>query len=204
MKIRKISTLQTPSVKVLLVDPLHCKSSLLKRALLENEYQIVEQITDITNIADRLSTHKPDIMMISMDTPDTTTLDKMSELRQLHPMPVIVFAEKDSPHMIQQVVKAGVNAFIVDDIQIQRLPSIVNIAIARFNEQQKLEKELNTVKTKLADRKIVERAKGLLMAQRNINEEEAYNSLRKMAMDKGQSMANISENLIDAFKLLND
>jgi len=204
MKSAKTNPQQKPLTRVLLIDPVRTKSSLLKRALVENDYQIVEQITDITKLADRTDYYKPDIIMISMDAPDSITLKKMSDLRQLHPLPVIVFAERDSPHMIQQVVKAGVNAFIVDDIQIQRLPSIVNIAIARFNEQQSLEKELTSVKTKLADRKILERAKGLLMAQKNMGEEEAYNSLRKMAMDKGQSMATISENLIDAFKLLND
>jgi response regulator NasT len=188
---------------VLLVDPLRAKPSLLKRALIENDYQIVEQTTDITQISNHVDLHKPDIIMISMDAPDTLILKKISELRQQKPLPVIFFAEKDAPHMTQQVIKAGVNAFIVDDIQIQRLPSIVNIAIARFNESQSLEQELNTVKTKLADRKILERAKGILMAQKSMSEEEAYNSLRKMAMDKGQSMAIVSENLIDAFKLLN-
>lgn len=204
MKSAKINSQQNPLARVLLIDPMRTKSSLLKRALLENDYQIVEQVTDIEQLANRIDHYKPDIMMISMDTPDSMTLKKISELRRQHPLPLIVFAEQDSPHMIQQIVKAGVNAFIVDDIQIQRLPSIVNIAIARFNEQQSLEKELTSVKTKLADRKILERAKGLLMAQKNMGEEEAYNSLRKMAMDKGQSMATISENLIDAFKLLNE
>jgi response regulator NasT len=204
MKIVKINNQQTPLAKVLLVDPINNKPSSLKRALVENYYQIVEQTVDITRIADLVDQHKPDIIMISMNAPDTITLKKMSELHQRKPLPVIIFSEKDNPLMIQEIVKAGVNAFIVDDIPTQRLPSIVNIAIARFKEQQRLEKELNTVKTKLADRKIVERAKGLLMTQRNINEEDAYNSLRKMAMDKGQSIATVSENLIDAFKLLND
>jgi response regulator NasT len=204
MKTEKVNNQQEPLPRVLLVDPMHVKFSLLKRALIENNYQIVEQITDITQITNHIDRHKPDIIMISIDAPDLVTLKKLSELRKHKPLPLILFAEKDTPHMIQHVIKAGVNAFIVDDIQIQRLPSIVNIAIARFNEQQNLEKELSTVKTKLADRKILERAKGILMSQKSMSEEEAYNSLRKMAMDKGLSMATVSENLIDAFKLLND
>ena len=191
-----------PLERALLVDPLHSRSSLLKRALTENSYQIVEQVQDVTQIVERTEFHQPDILVVGMDLPDDETLSQMVVLRKIHPLPVIVFAEKDTPQMIQKVVAAGVSAFIVDDIQVQRLPSIINIAIARFNEQQSLVKELNVTKTKLADRKTLERAKGLLMAQKGMSEDEAYKSLRKMAMDKGQSIVSVSESIIDVLKLL--
>ena len=191
-----------PLERALLVDPLHSRSSLLKRALTDNSYQIVEQVQDVTQIVERTEFHQPDILVVGMDLPDDETLSQMVVLRKIHPLPVIVFAEKDTPQMIQKVVAAGVSAFIVDDIQVQRLPSIINIAIARFNEQQSLVKELNVTKTKLADRKTLERAKGLLMAQKGMSEDEAYKSLRKMAMDKGQSIVSVSESIIDVLKLL--
>ena len=190
-----------PQERALLVDPVHSRSSLLKRALTENEYHIVEQVTDVTQIVERTESHQPDILVVGMDLPDDETLHQMVELRKRHPLPVIVFAEKDTPQMIQKVVAAGVSAFIVDDIQVQRLPSIINIAIARFKEQQSLVKELNITKTKLANRKILERAKGLLMSQKGMSEDEAYTSLRKMAMDKGKSIVSVSENIIDVLKL---
>lgn len=204
MKTVKLSKQSSQCLKVLLIDPMIAQTSPLRRALIENNYEIVEQTTESTRIYEHVIRNSPDVIMISMNTPDQNTLKELSKLKEQHPLPVIVFAEKDNPNMIQQVIKAGVNAFIVDDIQIQRLPSIVNIAIARFNEQKTIEQELSSVKNKLADRKILERAKGLLMAQKNMSEEQAYNSIRKMAMDKGQPMTSIAENLIDAFKLLNE
>jgi len=187
--------------RALLVDPHDSRASLLKRALLENAYQIVEQVSDVTKIVEKIEYHQPDILVVGMDLPDEETLQQLVELRQRHPLPVIVFAEKDTPQMIQKVVSAGVSAFIVDDIQVQRLPSIINIAIVRFNEQQGLLKELLVTKTKLAERKILERAKGLLMAQKGMSEDEAYTSLRKMAMDKGQSIVAVAESIIDVLSL---
>jgi response regulator NasT len=187
--------------QVLLVDPLSSRSSLLKRALKENAYSVVEHIVDVTKIVEKTDFYQPDILVVGMDLPDEETLRQLVELRLHQPLPVIVFSEKDTPQMIQKVVKAGVSAFIVDDIQVQRLPSIINIAIARFNEQQGILSELSETKSKLAERKILERAKGLLMAQKGMTEDEAYTSLRKMAMDKGQSIAAVSESIVDVLKL---
>ena len=186
---------------VILVDTVQSRSSLLKRALVENNYQIVEQLSDVGQIIARCEFHQPDILVVGVDLSDEGILKQLVQLRKVQPLPVIVFAEKDTPQMIQKVVKAGVSAFIVDDIQAQRLPSIINIAIARFKEQQGLIKELNHTKSKLAERKLIERAKGLLMSQRGISEDEAYSALRKMAMDKGQSIVSVAQNIIDVMKL---
>lgn len=188
--------------RVLLVDSLHSRSSILEKALLDNDYQIVEKISDISGLVYAVERHQPDFMVLGMDLPDQRVLDEMIRLKDRYPLPVIVFAEKDTPQIIEQVVRVGVSAFIVDDIQAQRFPSIINVAIARFKAQQGLVKELEKTKTKLAERKVLEKAKGLLMKQKGLSEEEAYSSLRKMAMDKGQPIVSVAESIIDVFRLL--
>ncbi|KZY57311.1 hypothetical protein A3735_18680, partial [Oleiphilus sp. HI0061] len=167
--------------RALLIDPLDSRAALLRRALRENAYPIIETVTDACLMLEKAEEHQPDILVVGMDLPDEDTLQQLVELRERMPLPVIVFSEKDAPPLVQKVVKAGVSAFIVDDIQPQRLPSIINIAVARFHEQQGLIKELNTTKTKLAERKTLEKAKGLLMKQKGLSEDEAYTSLRKLA-----------------------
>lgn len=190
--------------RALLVDPLGSRASLLRRALRENAYPIIETVTNVSLMLKKAEEHEPDILVVGMDLPDEDTLQYLVSLRECYPLPVIVFSEKDTPQMIQKVVKAGVSAFIVDDIQVQRLPTIINIAIARFHEQQGLIKELNTTKTKLAERKILEKAKGLLMKQKGLSEDEAYTSLRKLAMDKGQPIVKVAESIIDVFSLFDE
>jgi response regulator NasT len=190
--------------RALLIDPLDSRAALLRRALRENAYPIIETVTDACLMLEKAEEHQPDILVVGMDLPDEDTLQQLVELRERMPLPVIVFSEKDAPPLVQKVVKAGVSAFIVDDIQPQRLPSIINIAVARFHEQQGLIKELNTAKTKLAERKTLEKAKGLLMKQKGLSEDEAYTSLRKLAMDKGQPIVKVAESIIDVFSLLGD
>ncbi|KZY32610.1 MULTISPECIES: ANTAR domain-containing response regulator [unclassified Oleiphilus] len=190
--------------RALLIDPLDSRAALLRRALRENAYPIIETVTEACLMLAKAEEYQPDILVVGMDLPDEDTLQQLVELRERMPLPVIVFSEKDAPPLVQKVVKAGVSAFIVDDIQPQRLPSIINIAVARFHEQQGLIKELNTAKTKLAERKTLEKAKGLLMKQKGLSEDEAYTSLRKLAMDKGQPIVKVAESIIDVFSLLGD
>lgn len=187
---------------VLLVDSLSSRAALLKKALLDNEYQIVEQVSDISGMVYAVQRHMPDFIVMGMDVPDKRVLDEMIALKETHPLPVIVFAEKDTPQIIEQVVRVGVSAFIVDDIQASRFPSIINVAVARFNAQQGLIKELEATRSKLAERKILDKAKGLLMEQKGLSEEEAYSTLRKMAMDKGQPIVAVAESIIDVFRML--
>jgi response regulator NasT len=188
--------------RALLVDPLDSRASILRRALHDNDYVIIDKVNDVSLMLEKAEKHDPDFLVVGMDLPDEDTLKHLVQLREHYPLPVIVFSEKDTPQMIQKVVKAGVSAFIVDDIQASRLPSIINIAVARFHEQQGLIKELKSTKTKLAERKTLDKAKGLLMKQKGLSEDEAYTSLRKMAMDKGQPIVNVAESIIDVFSLL--
>lgn len=190
-------------INVIVVDKDPSRASLLHRALIEYGYTVLLRLTNGKEMIEAVDRNKADVIVIGIDLPDADTLFYVAKLSDTNPHPVVMFAEKDAPKIVQQVVKAGVSAFIVDDIQPQRIESIIEVAMARFEEYQGLRNELQDAKSKLEDRKTIDKAKGLIMKQQGINEDEAYKKLRKLAMDKGQTMAKIAENIIDVFSLLN-
>jgi len=113
-----------------------------------------------------------------------------------------MFAEKSSSEMANSAIKSGVNAYIVDGLEENRVQPIIDVAIARFREFQALKDELDATRSMLSERKAVEKAKGLLMEHKEITEDEAYQSLRKMAMNKNKRIVDVSESVINAFELL--
>ena len=188
---------------VLIVDKDRSRASLLNRALKEYGYEILARLHDGHELLHSPLIFDTDVVVIGIDLPDQDTLDDLATLSLTQPRPVVMFAEKDAPQIVQKVIKAGVSAFIIDDIQPQRIESIIQVAQARFDEYQGLRNELQDAKTQLADRKIIDKAKGMIMQQQGMNEDQAYKSLRKMAMDKGLTMAKVARNIIDVMEMMN-
>lgn len=201
-KSERTLSMKRQAKRVLLVDPHKAYASLLRRALEDSGYQVLEVLFEMERLVSRAAYHEPDFLVIGIDIPDKVSINHLVELKDSHPLPVVMFAEKETPQIIEQVVSAGVSAFIVDDVQAQRFRSIINIAVARFQAQQGLIQELEVTKTRLAERKVLEKAKGMLMKQKGYSEDEAYSSLRKTAMDKGQPIAVVAQNLIDVMQML--
>lgn len=129
-------------------------------------------------------------------------LKELAEINQLHPLPIVIFVEYDSPNVIQSAIKAGVSAYVVHETLPQRVKSVITIAYERFKEMQLLRNELDRTKTQLESRKLIERAKGLLMEQKHISENKAFQTLRKMAMDQGSPIAQVAKNIIDVCDVL--
>jgi len=192
---RNHSAAEAKSVLLFDSDPERC--SVLKRGLLDSGYRLSNKLTQASVLLKQVETHQPDILVIGIDEPDDVILQQLLLIHEYCPIPVIMFAEKEAPKLIKTIVKAGVNGFVVNDIQAHRIRPIINIATARFIENQKLRDELEDTKTKLLNRKIIDRAKGLLMDTKKLSEDEAYRSLRKMAMDRGLSLSMVSETVID-------
>lgn len=193
---------QLHQASIILIDPQTERRAILRRALNDFGYQILAELQDCTKLIASVQTLSPEIIVIGTDIPDTNTLEQLVKLHQLSPYPIIMFAEKHTPETIKSSVSAGVSAYIVDDIQPQRLKSIIEVAYARFQQYQALRQELDQTKTELENRKLLEKAKGILMEQKNLTEQQAFKALRKMAMDKGQTMATISTSVIDVWQLL--
>jgi len=150
----------------------------------------------------RVEDHQPDIIIMDLDSPDRDTLENMSVLNQHNPKPIIMFADEDDSQVIEQAVQAGVSAYIVDGINPKRVKTILDVAIARFREYQALKNELEKTRNLLADRKTIDKAKGLLMKTKGLDEEQAYHAMRKMAMDQSKPLVTIADNILSVMELL--
>lgn len=190
------------TLRVMLVDPDPGRSAIVEQALQDAGHRVVARISDETNLAAKVCQHQPDIIIIDMESPSRDTLEQMREISRGQPKPIIMFSDKRDSHFIQEAVHAGVSAYVVDGLSRERVMPIVDVAIARFREFQALRKELVETQSKLADRKLVEKAKGLLMQRKGMNEEEAYRWLRKTAMDRNTRIAEVARLLLSLEDLL--
>lgn len=146
----------------------------------------------------------PDLILFNLVSPDENTLHQIKAVNQHKPTPVIVFAENGERKVIEAVVKAGVSAYVVDGLSPHRIGPIIDVAVTRFRERILLESELEKSRATLEERKVIDRAKGLLMQHKGCAEDEAYRSLRKAAMNKNLRMVDVAQNLINSLELIGD
>lgn len=149
-----------------------------------------------------VETVKPDIIILNVYTPTHEILAAIAHINESNATPIIMFAEDQSTETINQVIKAGVCAYIVDGYETKRIKTIVDIAVARFKEQQNLKQELAKTKIKLEERKLIDQAKSILIKTQSVSEDEAYHALRKLAMENNMTMGEIAKNVISMSTLL--
>jgi len=192
------------SLKIMLVDDQPARAAILEQALTDAGCTVVARLSSAQGLMKRVEEHQPDAIIIDIESPDRDMLEHMSVLNQHNPKPVIMFSDEDDSSTIEKAIRAGVSAYIVDGLNPKRVKSIMDVAVARFREFQALRGELEKTKNQLADRKLLDEAKSLLMKHKNLNEEEAYHAMRKMAMDRGQRMVDVAKNIISVMNLFND
>ncbi|WP_354623781.1 ANTAR domain-containing protein [Psychromonas sp. MME2] len=193
---------QHQSNSILLVEEQFTHHSILKQTLENSGYVICKHLHGETTLYEEISKYEPDLLLLNIVQPSQKTLHELAKIHQLAPLNVIIFAEKDCPLSMQASIKAGVSSYIVDKVPADRLNSIISVAQQRFVEHQALREALEQAKTELITRKLLEQAKGLLMQQKNISEQQADENLRQMAIDNGQSLAVIAHNVIEVSGLL--
>jgi len=186
----------------MLVDNTPSRSVILEQALLDQGLIVVCRPESAQGLIKNVEIHQPDIIIMQLESPDQNTLENMAVLNQHNPKPVILFCDDGDSKIITQAVQAGVSAYIVDDLNPNRVKSILDVAIARFSEYQVLRKELKLTRDQLADRKIIDKAKGLLMKTKGLDEEQAYHAMRKMAMDQSKPLVDIAQNILSVMALL--
>ncbi len=143
-----------------------------------------------------IETTTPDAVVFCLCQPTQALLEMIAELNEKHPLPVILFAEAQEDDVTDRVIEAGVSAYVVDGLDIKRIKSIIDIALARFRERQALTRALAETRAQLAERKLIERAKGLLMKTQGLDEDGAYSLLRKLAMDSHRPLAEVAKALL--------
>lgn len=189
-------------LRVMLVDDAQKDVSLLKEGLKAAGYDVIEVAMSAAALLDRVAAEQPDVIIIDSDSPTRDTLEQLSFVSARQPRPIVLFTEDRANATIQAALKAGVSAYIVAGMQPDRLQPILDVAVARFEQDRALRDELNAVNERLAERKVVERAKGILMQQKGIAEEDAFRLMRKLAMDRNRKLLDVAQQIIDVTDML--
>lgn len=188
-------------LKVLIAEEMD-GDNLLEPTLNHCGYEVASlnlQGLDLVAVIDSI---QPDIVILNVYSPSDAVLQSVVSINQKYAIPVIIFAEDQSTETINKVIKAGVSAYIVDGFITKRIKAIVDIAIARFNEQNTLKRELEKTRNKLEERKLVDKAKGILIKSQGCSEDEAYHTMRRLAMERNLSIGDIARNVISMASLL--
>jgi response regulator NasT len=190
------------AIRVVVVDDNALRAAILVDGLREAGIDGVEVIETSTQLVRRLAAIDPDVIIIDLENPSRDMLEQMFQVSRVVSRPVAMFVDQSDQAMIRAAVDAGVSAYIVDGLKKERVKAIVDMAISRFEAFDRLQRELLEARSELADRKVIDRAKGILMRSRNLSEEEAYALLRQAAMNEKRRIADIAQSLVTAAGLL--
>lgn len=189
-------------LKILLVNDTNKQVGRLRASLVQAGFEVVEEVSSAFMIPRRVASLQPDIVMIDTESPSRDVLEQIVMVSQDEPRPIVMVSADGQPAAIRAAIKAGVSAYVVEDIDVAKLESVLAVAQARFEEDQSLKQQVKMAEGKLNERKTVERAKGLLMQLRQLSEADAYNAMRKMAMDRNIRIVEVAEKLLSMNDLL--
>ncbi len=178
------------------------RSRELRIGLLESGYNLIAVLPADSFLALRITQLQPDMIIVDSISDARDALEHVVMATRDAPRPIVLFTEDSDTTHVKDAVASGVNAYIVAGLAPERIRPIMDVAMARFEHEQSLRQELRTAKTELQDRKTIDRAKGLLMQRQGLSEQEAYEKLRKTAMDKGLKLADVAQRMLDVADLL--
>lgn len=187
---------------VLLIDDDPKRASVLSAALDESRYKVTQMVSASASLLKQVDKLQPDVIIIDVESPDRDILESLHTLNSFNPKPIVMFSQQEDTNTINQSVHSGVSAYVTRDVDISRVRAILDAAVARFDQMQSLRDQLHETKRELASRKVIDQAKTMLMETKKISEKEAYQQIRKMAMDNGQRMEQVAKNVIDIIRAL--
>jgi two-component system, response regulator / RNA-binding antiterminator len=190
------------SLKIVIVDESPIRAAILEDGLREAGFTQVVRIEETANLLARVYALDPDVILIDLENPSRDVLEQMFQVSRIVKRPIAMFVDQSDTASIQASVDAGVSAYIVDGLKKERVKSILDLCISRFNAFARLQDELDRTKTALEERKVIDRAKGILMKAKNLTEDEAYTLMRKTAMNEKKKIAEIAQSIITAADLL--
>lgn len=191
-----------PSINTLIVSSDSDSSTLLKKVLPKNNYKIIYEGSSLQQLLTTTDIVDPKLIIIVLDSADVNVLEQLKLVHKQFPMPIVIFTNDARDEAIEHAINIGVSAYIVDGLSKNRIVPIVRTACLRFEQHQKIQQELCDLKTTLADRKIIDRAKGLIMQQRQCSENDAYKLLRSVAMNQNLRLAVLAQNIINTTDVL--
>lgn len=190
------------TLSILIIDENRLRASVIEAGLREAGHDNLTIIHDVTGIARRIAEIEPDVIVISLENPNRDMLENMFQLSRAVKRPIAMFVDRSDQAEIEAAVEAGVSAYVVDGLKRERVKPILDMAISRFNAFSRMTRELEEARSELENRKLIDRAKGILMSTRGLSEADAYALLRKTAMNQNRKISEIAESLITAAGLL--
>jgi response regulator NasT len=191
-----------PSPKIVIVDESPIRAAILEEGLREAGFTSVVHISEMQSLLSRIYAHDPDIIVIDLENPSRDVLEQMFQVSRAVRRPIAMFVDQSDAASIQASVEAGVSAYIVDGLKKERIKPILDLCVSRFNAFAKLQDELDRAKHALEERKVIDRAKGILMKLKGLTEDEAYVLLRSTAMREKKKIGEIAQSILTASELL--
>lgn len=190
------------ALTIAIVDESRSRAAIIEEGLREAGYRRIVHIDEMTNLLARLYATDPDVVVIDLENPSRDVLEQLFQVSKLVKRPVAMFVDQSDTRMINAAIEAGVSAYVVDGLKKERVRGILDMCIARFRAYARLQDELDHAKSQLEERKMVERAKGLLMKHKGISEEEAYALMRKRAMNEKKKIGEIASAVVTGLEML--
>ncbi|MBX4858926.1 ANTAR domain-containing response regulator [Rhizobium sophorae] len=187
---------------ILVIDENAIRASIIEEGLREAGHTRVTVVHEVNGIARIIETLMPDVIIIDIENPNRDMMEHLFQLTRTVSRPIAMFVDRSDTASIEAAVDAGVSAYIVDGLKKERVKPILDMAVSRFNAFNRLRRELADARSALEERKLVERAKGILMKMRGLSEEEAFALLRQTAMNEKKKMSDIAQSVVTAAGLL--
>jgi response regulator NasT len=189
-------------LRILIIDENRIRAAIIEEGLREAGHDDVVMIHDMLGIARRIAEIDPDVIVIDLGTPSRDMLESVFDLSRAVKRPIAMFVDRSDAASIEAAIEAGVSAHVVDGLRKDRIKPILDMAISRFNAFARMQRELDEARSALESRRLVDRAKAILMKSRGLSEEDAYALLRRTAMNQNRKIVEIAQSLITAAGLL--
>ncbi|MCV3768703.1 MULTISPECIES: ANTAR domain-containing response regulator [unclassified Rhizobium] len=192
----------TADLTILVIDENAIRASIIEEGLNEAGHLNVKVIHEMRGVARLIETLDPDVIIIDIENPNRDMMEHMFQLSRTVSRPIAMFVDRSDTAAIEAAVDAGVSAYVVDGLKKERIKPILDMAVSRFNAFSRLQRELTEARNALEERKVIERAKGILMKMRGLSEEQAFALLRQTAMNEKKKLADIAQSVVTAAGLL--
>lgn len=192
----------TNDLTILVIDENAIRASIIEEGLSEAGHFNVKVIHEMQGVARLIETMDPDVIIIDIENPNRDMMEHMFQLTRMISRPIAMFVDRSDTAAIEAAVDAGVSAYVVDGLKKERVKPILDMAVSRFNAFSRLQRELAEARNALEERKVIERAKGILMKMRGLSEEQAFALLRQTAMNEKKKLADIAQSVVTAAGML--
>lgn len=184
------------TVRVMLVDDLPERAAIVNTHLVVAGYEVVSRLPTASGLLFQIEQHRPDIILIDLQSPGRDVLESLSVINAHNPTPVVMFSEEDDPGFIAEAVDAGVSAYLMGSFDAKRVKPVIDVAIAQFKSFQSLRQALDTTRDRLETLSTIDKAKSLLIKQHQFTEEQAHQQLRSLSMDSNLTMQQAAQSVV--------